>query len=134
MGKVVFVGNYKGGVGKTTTVVNFANCLSKEGHKVLTIDLDPQSSLSEIQISSFLSKTLAELEDDEVLNHIFDLYITKIKKYPALNIPFPEKIIHKRDDNYFFIPSCFIKKVWDLILLQCRCCLILSICQYYGIY
>ena len=80
MGKVVFVGNYKGGVGKTTTVVNFANCLSKEGHKVLTIDLDPQSSLSEIQISSFLSKTLAELEDDEVLNHIFDLYITKIKK------------------------------------------------------
>ena len=66
MGKIVFIGNYKGGVGKTTTVVNFANYLSKEGHKVLTIDLDPQSSLSEIQISSFLSKTLAELEDDEV--------------------------------------------------------------------
>lgn len=54
MGKIVFIGNYKGGVGKTTTVVNFANYLSKEGHKVLTIDLDPQSSLSEIQVSSFL--------------------------------------------------------------------------------
>ncbi len=37
MGKIVFIGNYKGGVGKTTTVVNFANYLSKEGHKVLTI-------------------------------------------------------------------------------------------------
>ena len=110
MGKIVFIGNYKGGVGKTTTVVNFANYLSKEGHKVLTIDLDPQSSLSEIQVSSFLSKTLAELEDDEVLNHVFDLYITKIKKYPALNIPFPEKIIHKRDDNYFFIPSSLFYK------------------------
>ena len=62
MGKVVFVCNYKGGVGKTTTVVNFANCLSKEGHKVLTIDLDPQSSLSEIQISSFLSKLWLNLK------------------------------------------------------------------------
>ena len=110
MGKVVFVGNYIGGVGMTTTVVNFANYLSKEGHKVLTIDLDPQSSLSEIQVSSFLSKTLAELEDDEVLNHVFDLYITKIKKYPALTIPFLEKIIHKKDDNYFFIPSSLFYK------------------------
>lgn len=110
MGKVVFIGNYKGGVGKTTTVVNFADSLSKKGKKILTIDLDPQSSLSEIQVTNFLSKTLAKLDDDEVLNHFFDLYVTKIKKYPSLIIPFSEKIIHKKDDFYSFIPSSLFYK------------------------
>ena len=44
--RVVSVINYKGGVGKTTIVANLAAELAFRGKKVLSIDLDPQASLT----------------------------------------------------------------------------------------
>jgi chromosome partitioning protein len=43
-GVAIAVGNFKGGVGKTTTAVAIAQGLTLRGHKVLLIDLDPQAS------------------------------------------------------------------------------------------
>ena len=44
--RIVTINNLKGGVGKTTSTVNLAYSMSRQGKKVLVVDADPQTNLT----------------------------------------------------------------------------------------
>jgi chromosome partitioning protein len=64
MTRIIAVANQKGGVGKTTTVASLGVALAETGHKVLLVDLDPQSCLT---FSLGLDPEAVELSVHDVL-------------------------------------------------------------------
>ena len=66
--KIISVINQKGGVGKTTTVINLATALAQKGKKILVVDLDPQGNAT---------TGLGKSNNDEQKN-IYNLLIGKI--------------------------------------------------------
>lgn len=56
----IAIGNFKGGVSKTTTAMALAQGLSLRGHRVLAIDTDPQGSLT--TLFGVLPDTMVEEE------------------------------------------------------------------------
>ncbi len=70
--KTIAVYHNKGGVGKTTTVVNLAAALSKKGKRVLVIDLDSQANTT-------FATGLVKFEDE------FDDYIQNSNVYHVIS-------------------------------------------------
>jgi chromosome partitioning protein len=64
MARCFCIANQKGGVGKTTTTVNLAAGLAREGQRVLLVDLDPQGNAS---MGSGIDKRQLELSVYDVL-------------------------------------------------------------------
>lgn len=60
---IISIANNKGGVGKTTTVVNLGHALAKAGKRVLVVDMDHQSNLSINLKAEERRRSLYELMD-----------------------------------------------------------------------
>lgn len=110
--KIIFVGNYKGGVGKTTSVLNFAEYFSQAGKRILVLDLDPQSSLSEILVNNNSDGgQLNNLDEKKTLNYVYDLYISQIRKYNSIHLKFSKDIVQKyKKGGFDFIASSLFYK------------------------
>ncbi len=71
MARVISIINQKGGCGKTTTATNLAMGLTRKGHNVLAIDMDPQGHLT-LGLGyrpDFLDKTILDLLESEPTNY-----------------------------------------------------------------
>lgn len=102
MPKKIFFGNYKGGVGKTTTVFEIGALLAeRHNKKVLLVDLDPQCSLSKI-CAKTINMSLADIRVTENLNYAIELYSEYIQN--AKRLDYLEFSIHSEFKN---IKNCF---------------------------
>ena len=71
--KIIACVNQKGGVGKTTSVVNLASALANHGKRVMALDLDPQANLTMcqgIEHPDELERTIADLLEQAMTGKI----------------------------------------------------------------
>ncbi len=134
MCKVFSVISGKGGVGKTTSVVNISSYIAMQGKKVLAIDIDPLHNLTtsfgvaqetiSSSVSDLMMGTINEEPDDAVAAMIKrSIYQTEhLSVIPATNrLKNLEKIIPSATSPERIIEYLlsFIKEDYDYIFLDC---------------
>lgn len=99
--RIIAVANQKGGVGKSTTVVNLAAGLVKAGKRVLAVDADPQSSLT---------ISLGQRTPDELSQTLSTLMQAVIDDTPLRP---PEVIIHHREGIDLLPSNIELSGIWS---------------------
>lgn len=96
--KMLAVYHNKGGVGKTTTVINLAAALTKKGKRVLVIDLDSQANTT---FAVGLVKFNDEVSDTLKDNYVYQVIANK-NEYPVSEVARKSEFT---DPPFYVIPS-----------------------------
>ncbi len=126
MGKVISFTNKKGGVGKTTTVVNMAAYCADFGKRVLLIDLDSQGNATTgLGFSkSTLKKSVYNvlIDDDKAANNILPTQVQGLDILPAnVDLSGAEvNIVYKRNREQLLKNALKeVKGNYDYIFIDC---------------
>lgn len=121
MNKIISISNHKGGVGKTTSVVNIGAGLNKLGKKVLLIDLDAQANLSQsLGLTNQAKNIYTAIRGEHTLEPIqvlkdFDVVPS------TLDLSGAEIELSNEAGREFILQELImpIKKSYDYILIDC---------------
>lgn len=122
MAQIIAVTNQKGGVGKTTTTINVAYNLAKEGKRVLLVDLDPQGNAT-----SGLSVSKASFTTRDVLSKKVELskavQKTAYKNLAVLptdaELATLETEIATAKDRAIRLKQVLVDAQYDVVLIDC---------------
>ena len=120
-GKVISVSSVKGGVGKTTILLNLAGIYCELGKRVLIIDLDLFSGGVAISLNVKNTKDIFMLVDSMANNRFTELnkYVTSYNKnIDVLAAPRDPRYAMKIESRYIPLVFDAAKKEYDVVLVD----------------
>lgn len=121
--KVISVFNQKGGVGKTTTVVNLAASLGTKNKKVLIVDLDPQGNSTSglgVDKTSLENSIYDILLEDGAVSPI-DTSAKNVKILPSTSdlSGFEIEAVNKKNREHILKDKLSSLEGFDFVLIDC---------------